>query len=250
MKYWKATNFTKELKKHPDNNDYDFGNGWNGAFQNSEYHFTLKEDQPGDYFRVCGNRDLTNCQIEIDEFTKGYQQILNNEDPNTPRGQALLPIPPVLKDKETGVIKGYANDSWYNDIELYPNLTNLVDSFGLELQDWDDAQQGGFTPPARIILQYPGNMFISHIDNELWYRNDDPEKMVRITVMLDDYKHGQFYSYGTCQYKNWRAGDFHVFDWANTPHQTANASKYMRPTLQITGKRTLKSDAVLGYNKW
>ena len=35
------------------------------------------------------------------------------------------------------------------------------------------------------------------------------------------------------------AGEAHIFDWANVPHATANASNMVRPAVQLTG---LKSD--------
>jgi hypothetical protein len=43
----------------------------------------------------------------------------------------------------------------------------------------------------------------------------------------------------------WRAGDAHVFDWANVPHATANASRSMRPALQVTGLKTDRTRELL-----
>ena len=40
-------------------------------------------------------------------------------------------------------------------------------------------------------------------------------------------------------YTHWLAGEVHDFDWLNTPHATANASNFPRPSIQVTG---LKSD--------
>jgi uncharacterized RmlC-like cupin family protein len=45
--------------------------------------------------------------------------------------------------------------------------------------------------------------------------------------------------YGNYIYSHWKAGEAHIFDWANVPHATANASNTPRSTIQITG---LKSD--------
>ena len=84
-----------------------------------------------------------------------------------------------------------------------------------------------------------------HID-KLWDRcPEDPERVARITIMLDDWQPGQFYMYGNYVYKNWKAGDVHIFDWANVPHATANASNIMRPNLQITGLATDRTRLLL-----
>jgi hypothetical protein len=37
----------------------------------------------------------------------------------------------------------------------------------------------------------------------------------------------------------------HIFDWENVPHATANASRSMRPVLQITGLKTDKTRSLL-----
>jgi hypothetical protein len=63
--------------------------------------------------------------------------------------------------------------------------------------------------------------------------------------MLTDWEPGQFYSYGTYTYSHWRAGDVHIFDWVNVPHATANASRSMRPVLQITGLKTAVTQFLL-----
>ena len=49
-------------------------------------------------------------------------------------------------------------------------------------------------------------------------------------------------------YQQWHAGDFHIFDWPNVPHATANASQHSRITLQITGLRTAETNKIIGNN--
>jgi hypothetical protein len=66
-----------------------------------------------------------------------------------------------------------------------------------------------------------------------------------MTIMLADWEPGQFYSYGNYTYSQWRAGDVHIFDWANVPHATANASRSMRPVLQVTGLKTNRTRELL-----
>ena len=74
------------------------------------------------------------------------------------------------------------------------------------------------------------------------YPDSDPANIVKLVVMLEDWRPGQFYIYGTSTYTHWQAGDVHWFDWANTPHSTANASHYPRYSVNIMGLRTNKTD--------
>jgi hypothetical protein len=84
-------------------------------------------------------------------------------------------------------------------------------------------------------------MFNTHID-KLWHLSEhDPEQICRMSIMLEDWKPGQFYQYGNHTYTGWKAGEAHIFDWANVPHSTANASMYARPLLQVTGLKTKKT---------
>jgi hypothetical protein len=97
----------------------------------------------------------------------------------------------------------------------------------------------------RMHYQQPGQMFNLHIDKLHERCPDDPERVVRLTIMLADWQPGQFYLYGTNTYSHWHAGDVHIFDWANVPHATANASRHMRPVLQVTGLKTEKTRQML-----
>ena len=66
-----------------------------------------------------------------------------------------------------------------------------------------------------------------------------------IVVFLDDWHPGQFYLYGTSTYSHWRKGECHIFDWANVPHATANASHIPRPSILITGIKTARTEEIL-----
>jgi hypothetical protein len=97
----------------------------------------------------------------------------------------------------------------------------------------------------RMHYQQPGQMFNLHIDKLQERCPDDPERVIRMTIMLADWEPGQFYLYGNYTYSHWRAGDVHIFDWADVPHATANASRSMRPVLQVTGLKTEKTQQML-----
>jgi hypothetical protein len=119
------------------------------------------------------------------------------------------------------------------DISAYPTLTRMSEYFAIE-----DAK-------IRMHYQQPGQMFNLHIDKLQERCPDDPERVIRMSIMLTDWEPGQFYLYGTTTYSHWRAGDVHIFDWANVPHATANASRSMRPVLQVTGLKTDRTRQLL-----
>ena len=130
------------------------------------------------------------------------------------------------------------NKNSFSDWSDYPTLYKMMDYFqltsdGVSLVKW------------QAHIQMTGQMFNMHID-KLWDRcPDDPERIVRITIMLDDWKPGHFYMYGNCIYDKWRAGEVHVFDWSNVPHCTANASSHPRAVLQMTGLKTERTREIL-----
>jgi hypothetical protein len=122
-------------------------------------------------------------------------------------------------------------DTLINDqiIENYPTLMKVVNYFNLKN---DTVPYQG----RRVHYQQTGQMFPMHLDR-FWdsYSAEDAPRVVRITMMLADWQPGQFILYGNTVYSQWQAGDIHWFDWINTPHATANASRHPRPTLQMTG---------------
>jgi hypothetical protein len=130
----------------------------------------------------------------------------------------------------------------------YPEFKRIVDYFHLD---------GPVEP--RFHTQRTGQMFTVHIDpnhhrfagpgaDPLGPFDYDPMDIVRITIMLEDWQPGQFMIYGNSIYQQWKAGDFHIFDWPNIPHATANASHHSRTTLQITGLRTAETNKIIGVN--
>ena len=90
----------------------------------------------------------------------------------------------------------------------------------------------------RIHVQQPGEVWNLHIDKLYKWDPDHPEQVMRIMIQLTAWQPGQFWEYGNYHYNQWRAGDVTTFDWANTPHATANAGFHPRVTLQLTGIRT------------
>jgi len=215
-------------------NQADYNSSWQWCVDHSRYHFDdSRQDQLGEWFQVLG-RFVGNWSDEVAQaqgkpITWATRKFYGNDD-NT--------VSPMLAQEENDLrtigapVDLELTDAVF-DISAYPTLTRMSEYFGLE------------DPKIRMHYQQPGQMFNLHIDKLQERCPDDPERVIRMTVMLEDWRPGQFYLFGTHTYSHWRAGDVHIFDWANVPHATANASRHMRPTLQITGLKTEKTQILL-----
>jgi len=215
-------------------NQADYDSSWQWCVDHSRYHFDdTRQDQPGEWFQVLG-RFVGHWAEEVAQahgkpITWATRKFYGNDDDT---------VSPMLAQEEndlrtTGAPVDLELTDAVFDICAYPILTRMSEYFGIE-----DAK-------IRMHYQQPGQMFNLHIDKLQERCPDDPERVIRMTIMLDDWKPGQFYSYGNYTYSHWQAGDVHIFDWANVPHATANASRYMRPVLQITGLKTEKTRQML-----
>ena len=117
--------------------------------------------------------------------------------------------------------------------KLTPNLKKISDLFGL-----DDCME-------RIHIQMPGEAWTMHIDKLQKWAPEEPWRVMRIMIALNDWEPGHFWSYGNYQHQQWRAGDVTTFDWQNIPHCTANAGHNPRVTFQLTGIITEKTNDFL-----
>jgi hypothetical protein len=118
------------------------------------------------------------------------------------------------------------------DFSQYPVLQRMTDVFALE------------PVKSKLHVQFTGESLNLHID-KLYDLDADPNNVIRIMVMLQDWEPGQFLMYGNQMFDRWRAGDIHTFDWQNLPHATANASLTPRPMLVVTGVKTEKTRQLL-----
>jgi hypothetical protein len=215
-------------------NQTNYDSSWQWCVDHSRYHFDdTRKDQSGEWFQVLG-RFVGNWADEVAQaqgkpITWATRKFYGNDDDT---------VSPMLAQEEndlrtTGAPVDLELTDAVFDISAYPTLTRMSEYFGLE------------DPKIRMHYQQPGQMFNLHIDKLQERCPDNPERVIRMTIMLDDWKPGQFYLFGTHTYSHWQAGDVHIFDWANVPHATANASRYMRPTLQVTGLKTEKTQQML-----
>lgn len=104
--------------------------------------------------------------------------------------------------------------------------------------------------------QKTGQMLHTHIDNfagrterENSFKETDfdrdPSLMRRFVVMLADWQLGQIFQIGNANWSQWRAGDCITWQWQDLPHSTANMGWWDRPMLQISGRTTDRSRAIV-----
>ena len=232
------TDWNKELK-----DPEQYTSNWDWTVAHSEYHFDNSiQDKSGDWFDVLGRFDnpkqwlaerdaLVEASKPVNWATRKYFGDTDDESP-------------MLAQEEYDIEQGGGNPkdlmltNIVDDWSKLPTLYNMMDYFGLEVGGVSGAKK-------RAHVQLTGQMFNLHID-KLWDRCiEDPERVARITIMLDDWQPGQFYMYGNCIYERWKAGEAHIFDWPNTPHATANASSFPRPSIQITGLKSEKTREII-----
>lgn len=108
--------------------------------------------------------------------------------------------------------------------EKHPTLAKIIDWFEFE---------SGIQP---IILEKNiGDWALWHVDSHCGHEDGfRKKKLVRVLIHLQDWEFGQMLQWGTKIITQWRAGDAILFD-ESIPHATANASRYKRYTLRITG---------------
>lgn len=118
-----------------------------------------------------------------------------------------------------------------------PTINKIIDSFKFA------------TPTVSTAhIQRTGQVFPYHIDvfhRVARYKDVPQDKILRVVVMLTDWVPGHIFGYGNGVYTHWKAGDFHTFDHASTPHWTANATYPPRVSLLLTGVKTEATEEFL-----
>ena len=219
------------MQQLPDQESY--LSSWQWCRDRSRYHFDWqRHDKPGEWYQLIGNiepswhQELVDIQHRARSITWATRNYLG------------LGVSPMLAQEQHDLAEAGADQdlqltNCVEDFSGYPQLQKLSDFF--EVQEAKKV----------IHTQITGQMFNLHIDKLYARCPDNPGKVVRITIMLQDWLPGHFYLYGTRVYSHWRAGDVHIFDWPNVPHATANASLWPRSTMQITGIRSPRTDNLL-----
>ena len=198
---------------------------WEDAKARSNYHFNKWHTD-------------TDCVKHLGKFTGGWQtelqSVINDATPlnwsNRRQGTGREDTNINVEAEENDLRNAGADPKMtiYRGLKDYtkcPSLQVMTDYFGLN------------SVKSKLHIQFTGEVLNMHID-KLYDLDEDPSKVIRIMVMLQDWEPGQFIMYGNEQFDRWRAGDIHTFDWQNTPHATANASNKPRPMLVVTGVKT------------
>jgi hypothetical protein len=200
---------------------------WEETKRASEYHFDPRRHDPRwDCVQYLGrfvgqwNQALTQAQHRAQPATwatRGYKT-----------QEAAIPTEDLVKEHNDLDAIGMARDSEITDLcwDIDPVFQRMADLFGLE------------NPMTRLHVQWPGQVWNLHIDKLGKWCPDDPGRVIRIMIHLEDWQPGHFWLYGNHTHSAWRQGDIITFDWQNVPHCTANAGHVPRSTLQITGIKT------------
>lgn len=197
---------------------------WELTKQRSNYHF--------DNFKLDPNIDKVTFLGNISPYwTDQLDNIVQQAMPKTwrTRGQGLDRNNEEYDREDYDLEQfGYGKDYIVSDLtwNVPETFDRLLTQFGMD------------NSKMRLHVQRPGQMWNLHLDKLEKWNPEDPSKIMRIMVALNDWEPGHFFSYGNHIHSQWRAGDVTTFDWQNLPHSTANAGHGPRITLQITGVAT------------
>lgn len=171
------------------------------------------------------------CVQELGRFVGDWENevkdVLESARPVTWRTRSKSGKPNRLTEAEENDLRNIGADTDMIisnlEYELSPIFQKMCDTIGL-----DDAHN-------RVHVQWPGQVFVKHIDRLEKLNPSDPSKILRIMVVLTDWDQGHFNQYGNFTYQGWKSGDIHTFDWQSVPHSSANAGLTPRVSLLTTG---------------
>ena len=195
---------------------------WKLTKQHSGYHF--------DNFKFDPDQDKVTTLGNIDPFWKEeLDTTIELARPKTwrTRGKEGNERPDEEYDQEDYDLEqfGYGKDHVVSDLtwEVPSTFDKIAVWFGMD------------NCKMRLHVQRPGQVWNLHLDKLEKWNPEDPSKVMRIMIALNDWEPGHFFSYGNYMHSGWHAGDVTTFDWRNLPHATANAGHGPRITLQMTG---------------
>jgi hypothetical protein len=174
----------------------------------------------------------------VGDWKKEVAEAISSARPATWRDRSKTKRPNKLVDAEEYDLAQAGADPKmifsHLEYSLAPVFQKMVDTIGLSNDE------------SRVHVQWPGQVFIKHIDKLEKFNPDDPSKIMRIMIMLTDWDQGHFNQYGNFTYQGWKAGEIHTFDWMNVPHSSANSGLTPRVSLLTTGTVTEKTKQFLG----
>lgn len=201
---------------------------WDKTKPRTNYHFdAFKNDPAYDGMKYIGRL--------VGDWKNELQQTIDNSKEITWRNRNPIDGTSKEIDAEEYDLErsGASPDLILTNLEyeLLPVFQKMTDALHLLPGDKTQIQ-------SRVHVQFPGQVWNLHIDKlEKWHK-EDPHKVYRFMVMLNDYEPGHFIQYGNFVHTGYRAGEIYSFDWYNVPHCTANAGHSPRCTLLVTGVST------------
>jgi hypothetical protein len=210
-------------------------NRWDYSKSKSNYHFdsTLNEDAKPP-FKILGHikEDLG---AELERLMKVESMHANTFSNRIQvQGKKDKQAFTVDMDLEELRLRGLPEDFafFYNiSIDKSEIFKKVAESFGFKY--WKSS----------VHIQKPGQSFPYHIDElpgikdnerEHWL-DTDPDAAARFEIQIYNWVPGHVWAYGNTYWKQWTAGEIVYHEWRNIPHGTANISREIRATLQITG---------------
>ncbi len=208
---------------------------WEMGKLRSEYHFDPFQNEPVGYaYQYCGRF--------IGDWDKELREAIDNVKPVTwgTRSKTYHLEYPGKEEEEHDLLQaGMSTEQviFRKQFDLDEKFNRMCDVLGL------------LNNKKALHVQFPGELINIHVDKQ-YEMNEDPQRVRRFFIMLDDWKPGQFIIFGNNPMMQWKAGEIFTFDWMSMPHATANASWEPRPLIQITGTITDKTlDFLTGFKK-
>ena len=202
---------------------------WKQRKSTSNYHFDWqREEMPGYDFRWISRFE--------GDWNKPLEKIKKEAKPKTwaTRGKNYHPNDPNLDAEQNDLVSaGMSTEQviFRKVFDFKGIWATMIAQLGLE------------NTKQAFHIQYPGEMLNLHIDKQ-YEMNDNPKKVARFFIFLEDWKPGHFMHMGT-SFVKWRKGDVLWFDWPNMPHASANAGWEPRCLIQITGTITKWTENIL-----
>jgi len=218
---------------------------WEYSKAKSKYHFDPARDEDGaPPFRILGHvrGDL---KAELERLLK-IEKASGNTFTNRIQVQHGLDIAPYTREMDLEELRyrGLAEDHcFFHHLSIRQSelFREIAASFAME------------SSGAGVHLQYPGQSFPYHVDELPGLKRNDPdhwldrrpEAAARFEIQLLDWEPGHVWAYGNSYWKQWRAGETAFHSWRDVPHGTANISRSIRATLQVTGLVTERTRRII-----
>ena len=194
---------------------------WEDAKARSQYHFN-KWHNDTDCVRPLG-RFTGGWQTEIQSVIQDAKPLnWGNRREGTGRENTNINVEAEENDlKMAGADPKMTIYRGLKDFTKCPTLQRMTDFFALTVVK------------SKLHIQFTGEVLNMHID-KLYDLDADPNNVIRIMIMLQDWEPGQFIMYGNQQYDRWKAGDIHTYDCQHITHHNKHIYEKNKKRLSTT----------------